>query len=84
MTPTQFREAIARLGLSQVGAASLFKVNDRTARRWASGEQDIPAAVALALRLMIRHKVSPASAQRLLTQPESLGTRSAVPETQSN
>lgn len=66
MTPNTFRELLDRLGLSQVGAASLFGVNDRTARRWASGEQDIPQAVALALMLMARHKVKPAIAEKLL------------------
>ena len=53
MTPSEYRAALAALGLSQVGAAKLFKVNERTSRRWALGEQEIPEAVAIALRLML-------------------------------
>ena len=67
MTAQQFRDALAALDLTQVGAADLFGVNERTARRWASGEQDIPQPVALALRLMVKHKVSVATAQKLLS-----------------
>lgn len=65
MTAVQFQEAIASLDLTQVGAAMLFGVNARTARRWAAGDQPIPKAVALALRLLIRHKVSLKTAERL-------------------
>lgn len=53
MTPNAYREALDSLGLSQVGAATLFGVNPRTSRRWALGEQDIPKAVEIALRLML-------------------------------
>ena len=66
MTAEEFRAAIAALDLSQVGAAKLFGVNDRTARRWASGDQDIPIAVALALWLMLKYKVSPSRAEALI------------------
>lgn len=60
MTADEYRDALARLDLSQVGAAKLFGVNDRTSRRWARAEQEIPRAVAIALRLMIRFDVKPA------------------------
>lgn len=53
MTPDAYREALDSLGLSQVGAATLFGVNPRTSRRWASGELDVPTVVELVLRLMI-------------------------------
>lgn len=69
MTAEQFKAAIAALDLSQVGAARLFGVNDRTARRWASGKADVPKMVALLLRLMVRHHVSVASAERLVESP---------------
>ena len=36
------------------GAAQFFKVADRTSQRWALGESEIPEAVAMLLRLMIR------------------------------
>lgn len=60
MTPIAYRECLDRLGLSQVGAAKLFRVNERTARRWALGEQDVPRAVDITLTLMVRFKVKPA------------------------
>lgn len=65
MTPTEYRTAIARLGLSQVGAARLFGVDPRTSRRWALGEQPIPRAVAMCLRMMVSHDVSAAEAQSM-------------------
>jgi hypothetical protein len=59
MTPSDLRAALATLRLPVTGAARLFKVNERTARRWASGEQDVPRAVSIALELMIRFRVDP-------------------------
>lgn len=52
MTPAAYRDALARLGLSQVGAARLFGVNPRTSRRWALGELEVPRAVEIALLLL--------------------------------
>ena len=76
MTADDFRHCLARVGLSQVGAARLFAVNDRTARRWAAGEQDIPAAVVLCLLMMQKYRVSPAAAERLAAGP---GPAASVP-----
>ncbi len=45
MTHTEYRAALARLGLTQTGAASLIGVDARTTRRWASGATDIPLTV---------------------------------------
>lgn len=53
MTAAQFRAALARLKLSQLGAARLFGADGRTARRWALGERSIPETVAILLRLMV-------------------------------
>ena len=36
MIPTQYRAAIDRVGLSQVGAARFFGANTRTGQRWAA------------------------------------------------
>lgn len=58
MTPTQYKDAITSLGLSQVGAARLLGLDPRTSRRFASGEAPVPRAVALALRLMVEHGVA--------------------------
>jgi hypothetical protein len=58
MTPAQYRDAIARLGLSQVAAGEFLTGNPRTSRNWALGESRVPRPVALLLRLMIRLKLS--------------------------
>ncbi len=59
MTPIQYRDAIARLGLTQVAAGEFLIGNPRTSRRWASGESPVPRSVALLLRLMIEHDIKP-------------------------
>lgn len=53
MTPDEYRETIEKLGLSQVAAARLLGVDDRTSRRWASGERDIPPPAQRFLRYLI-------------------------------
>jgi DNA-binding transcriptional regulator YiaG len=53
MTPDEYREAIERLGLSQVGAARLLGIDERTSRRWAIGERDVPAPAERFLRYLI-------------------------------
>jgi transcriptional regulator with XRE-family HTH domain len=58
MTANQFRAALNRLGLTQLGAARLFDADGRTARRWALGERSIPPTVAILLRLLVAGKVS--------------------------
>jgi hypothetical protein len=65
VTPHQYQAALDRLGLSQVGAAELFGVDPRTSRRWVAGDLVIPRAVALALRLMMKHGVTLDEADRL-------------------
>jgi DNA-binding transcriptional regulator YiaG len=56
MTPDQYRTAIAKLGLSQRGAALFLGVNERTSRAWASGQSRIPVAVAKLLNLLIEQQ----------------------------
>ena len=58
MTANQFRSALSRLELSQLGAARLFGADGRTTRRWALGERSIPPAVAILLRLLLAGKVT--------------------------
>lgn len=59
MTANQYRAALARLGLSQVGAARLFGVGERTSRRWA--EEGVTGPAELLLRLMLAGKVTEAA-----------------------
>ena len=58
MTANQFRQALDRLELSQLGAARLFKSNDRTVRRWAIGERAVPVTVAIMLKLILAGKIT--------------------------
>lgn len=58
MTANQFRSALDRLELSQLGAARLFKADGRTARRWALGERTVPECVGIVLRLMLQGKIT--------------------------
>jgi hypothetical protein len=53
MTKHGYRTAIAILGLSQVAAAKVLGIADRTSRSYALGERPVPEPVALALRLLI-------------------------------
>ncbi len=59
MSPQQYRDAIAQLGMSQVRAGEFLIGNPRTSRRWASGDSPVPRSVALLLRLMIEHDIKP-------------------------
>ena len=54
MTPEQFKENRKSLGMSQRELArALGGVNERTLRRWETGEIDIPGPVQRLLRLFI-------------------------------
>lgn len=58
MTPTQYRTILARLDLSQVGAARLVGADPRTGRRWALGERPVPECVTILLRLLVAKKIT--------------------------
>jgi DNA-binding transcriptional regulator YiaG len=55
MTPTEFRAALAEIGLSQAAFARWADVNPRTVRRWLSGKTAIPAHGGLLLDLAARY-----------------------------
>lgn len=59
VTPNQYRKALSDLGLTQAGAAELFKISLRTSQGYALGEYPVPEAVAIALRLMIEYGIEP-------------------------
>lgn len=58
VTPTQYRDAISRLGLSQVEAAHFLGLSVRTSHGYAN-DQPVPRAIALLLRLMIDWQIDP-------------------------
>lgn len=53
MTPDEYRTALDALGLSQAGGARLLGVDERTSRRWACGERDIPPPAQRFLRFLM-------------------------------
>ena len=53
MTPDEYRAALEALGLTQGGGARLLGVDERTSRRWANGERDVPPPVQRFLRFLI-------------------------------
>lgn len=57
MTSQQYRDALDKLGISQVAASRLFGVGTRTSRRWALDEARVPNAVALLLQLMQKKRL---------------------------
>lgn len=58
MTPTRLKYALrAEAGLSQRGAAKLLEINERTMRRYISGEQPIPRVVEYAIYWISSHEV---------------------------
>jgi hypothetical protein len=58
MTKDDYRAVLEALGLSQVAAARVLGIADRTSRAYALGERPVPEPVALALRLLVekQHK----------------------------
>ncbi len=62
MTTTDLRETLARLGLSQTGAARLLGVDARTMRRWLAGEREMPQP---AIRLLDLLEHVPGTRERL-------------------
>jgi len=58
-TPDEYAALIAKLGLSQQGAARFLRIGTRTSRRWIAGEARIPYHVGLLLDLMVQHKIEP-------------------------
>jgi transcriptional regulator with XRE-family HTH domain len=45
MTAVELRNLLARLDLTQAGAARLLGINDRTMRRYVLGERSIPEPI---------------------------------------
>jgi hypothetical protein len=66
MTADEYRHTIAALGLSQVGASVLLGVDERTSRRWATGEREIPPPVSRFLRYLLATKTSGDAAIQIL------------------
>lgn len=66
MTADEYRDAIAKLELSQVAASRLLGVDERTSRRWASGERDIPPPAERFLQYLIATRKTGEQAMKVL------------------
>lgn len=66
MTSDEYRAAIAQLGLSQGAAARLLGVDDRTSRRWATGERDVPGPAIQFLKYLIATRKTGEQAMKVL------------------
>lgn len=53
MTRDEYRAALAKLGLAQEEVGRLLGTGLRTARRWASGEVEVPGPVEMHIRLWL-------------------------------
>jgi hypothetical protein len=73
MTPSEYRAALAEVGLSLTGASKFFQTDERTTRRWAAddGGKEVPHAVAMTLRLMQRYQLTPDDVTALVIDAEN-------------
>lgn len=59
MTPSEYRAALARLGLSnRAFCRRVCGLDDKTGRRWLVGTAGVPGAVAALLRLAIAKRMT--------------------------
>jgi hypothetical protein len=58
MSHKEYRDTLKRLNLDNTEAAQVIGVSERTSRRYADGDSDVPAPVAKLLMLIVNHKVS--------------------------
>lgn len=66
MSPNEYRDALVQLGLSKVAAARLLGVDERTSRRWANGERDVPPPASRFLRYLIATRKTGEQAMKVL------------------
>jgi predicted transcriptional regulator len=55
----EFRDLLAACGLTQRGAARFLQISDRAVRYYASGQEDIPRVVWLALDALKKERLTP-------------------------
>jgi transcriptional regulator with XRE-family HTH domain len=56
MTARKYRNALSKLGWSQLEAARQLGVNPRTSRRYALGERKVPKTVELLLKIKLKQE----------------------------
>ena len=58
MTAARYRAALEKLGLTHVRAGHLFRSNERTSRRWATGERSVQPGVQILIELLLNRTIS--------------------------
>jgi hypothetical protein len=72
VTSDRFREYLDQFGLSQHGAARFFGVDERVARRWATGDLDIPRSVEMTFMLMDEYGLDVDDMESLMKDEETV------------
>ena len=73
MGHAELYEARQALGLTEAILGHFFGVDDRTVRRWSSGEWEIPISIAISLRLMRQYQLDPRDVYKMATGLELTG-----------
>lgn len=66
----RYRELIELLGMTQIGAAKFMDIGERTSRRWAVGDVEVPLAVLMLLETMVRERLTPQDVRILAGMPD--------------
>ena len=66
----RYRALIDSLGMSQVGAGKFLDIGERTVRRWASEEIEVPLAVIMLLETMVKAGLTPHDVRVLAGVPD--------------
>jgi len=59
MSPREYERTIAALGMTRVAAGRYLGVSERTARRYCSGDRDVPPPIVMLLRLLVALNIDP-------------------------
>lgn len=66
----RYRELIELLGMTQIGAAKFMDIGERTSRRWAVGDVEVPLAVLMLLETMVHESLTPHDVRVLTGMPD--------------
>jgi hypothetical protein len=69
MDAKQYREALAKLEMSNEGARRFFRIGKRTSQAYATGEKAVPELIAIVLSLMLIYGISPVQARLMAGLP---------------
>ena len=58
----RYQQLISKLGFSQRGAARFLGINERTCRHYIAGDNAVDPRTGMLLELIVKHRISPASA----------------------